>query len=345
MIRPKVNITFKKLDGTEIAFNFCHSIETDESYQHLTDTAKIVLPRTLKLDGQDLFAGSDPVFQVGDKVTIEMGYHPNLRTIFTGYIKNVSPRLPLVIDCEDQMYLLKQYTVSYPDKYSEIHTGKNGRHLKRPKIISENITLKQLMNNIIADDIDFNILDDMPLGQFRAKNATPVMVLDKLKDEYGLFSYFRNGILQVGFANDASDTREETFDMEKVVINADDLEYQTADQVKIKVKAISMDANNNKTEVEVGDPDGEQKTIHKFNMSKAELTKVAEKWLSEFKYSGFKGELETFGEPYLRHGDRCKIISTKLPERNGTYLVKSVKRRLSVDGGYRQFFTLGERVA
>jgi hypothetical protein len=344
MDRPIHNITFTKAVGTEVSFNFCNSFETDESYEHLTDTAKIIVPRKLSMDGIDLFSGTNPVFKRGDQVKIEAGYYPNKRVIFNGYISKIHAKIPVEIECEDRMFLLKEYTVSYPDKYSTIYLGKNGRHLKRPKIISANISLKELMDNIIADDIEYRVLDDIKLGQFRVQNATPAQVLDKLKSEYGLFSYFVDGVLTVGFANDASDTIEEEFEMERVIINSDDLEYQIEEDVKLKVKAVSMMPDNAKIEVEVGDSDGEQKTIHKYNLNEADLRKVALKWLEEFKYTGFIGNLETFGEPYLRHGDRCRIVSKKLPERNGSYLITSVKRKLSVDGGYRQIFSLGTKV-
>lgn len=341
MLRPVVYITFTKADGSSLSFNFCHSFETNESYEHLTDTAKIIVPRKLALKGSDLFSGVNPYFKRGDNVKIEAGYLPKMRTVFEGYIRTVSANIPIEIECEDQMYLLKQYTVNYPDKFSLIHTGKNGRHLKRPKVISANISLKELMDNIIADDIDYTLLDDIKLGQFRVSHATPAQVLEKLKDEYGLFSYFVDGILQIGFANNAAKTNEAEVHMEKTVINSDELDYQVKDDIKVKVKAISIMPDNSKIEVEVGDPDGEQKTIHKYNLNEADLKKVAQKWVDEFKYTGFKGELETFGEPCLKHGDRLKITSTKLPERNGVYLIKGVKRKFSVDGGYRQFFSLG----
>lgn len=345
MLRAILNITFSKAVDEDLTFNFCNSIETDESYENLTDTAKIILPYKLSMKGLDIFTGSNPVFKRGDRVSISTGYYPNLVNIFNGYIRHVGTNTPIEIDCEDEMYLLKQYTVTYPSKTSSIYLGKNGRHLKRPKTISENITLQQLMDNIIADDIDFKVIDDIALGQFRVSNATPAMVLDKLKSEYGLFSYFKNGILQVGFANNASETNEATLEMEKQVINSEELEYQIEDEIKIKCKAVSIMPDNTKIEIEVGDEDGEQKTLHKYNLNETDLRTVAQKWINEFKYTGFKGDLETLGEPYFKHGDRVKIVSKKLPERNGTYLIKRVKRKLTPSGGVRQIFTLGVKVA
>lgn len=344
MLRPRCNITFTKKDGTEIAFNFCNAFEISESYENLTDTAKIIVPQKLDLEGVNLFAGANPVFIRGDKVKIEAGYYPNSQLLFSGYINKIHAKIPIEIECEDEMFLLKQYTVNYPSKVGLITRSKRGKLLKHPKVIPFNVKLDELLDYMLPDT-PYKAIDNIDLGSFRAKNATPAQVLDKLKSEYGLFSYFVNGTLQVGFANDASNTNEADIQMEQAVINADDLEYRTADQVKIKVKAISMMPDNSKIEVEVGDPDGDQRTIHKYNLNEADLKKVAEKWLKEYKYTGFVGDLLTFGEPYLTHGDRVKITSKKLPERDGTYLVKGVKRSFTVSGGYRQSLTLGVKIA
>lgn len=326
MLQCQCKITVENNDKI-VVFDFVNSIEINTSYENLTDTCKIVVPRKITFDGQNLFAEPSPLFKRGDKVKVEIGYVPNLEVVFEGYLSKIGSGLPTELECEDAMFLLKQYRVTYPK-------GGNG---------ASNVMLKDLMDNIIKG-ISFSVIDNINLGSFRVSDATPSMVLDKLKSEYGLFSYIRNGELYVGFANDASNTDEAEFVMEEVVINAEDLEYQTEDSVKIRVKAISIKDDNSKIEVEAGDADGEQKTIHKYNMSEADLKQVAEKYVKEFKYTGFVGELETFGEPIMKHGDRCKLTSTKLPERNGVYLIKGVKRVYGVDKGNHQIFKLGAKV-
>ncbi len=344
MLRPKFKITFTKKDGTELAFNFCTAFEIREGYEDLTNTAKIIVPQKLSLEGVSLFAGANPVFLRGDKVKIEGGYFPNSRLLFSGYITRVNANIPIEIECEDAAFLLKQTKVNYPSKVGLIERSKKGKLLKHPKVIPFKVFLEELLDYMLPD-IQFKVIDNINLGSFRAINATPAQVLDKLKSEYGLFSYFVGDVLNVGFANDASQTNEEEFVMEQVGINSNDLEYRIADEIKIKVKAISMMPDNSKIEVESGDPDGDQRTLHYYNLNKTDLQAIADKWVKEYKYSGFVGSLETFGEPYVTHGDRAKITSKKLPERNGTYLIKAVKRTLSVSGGYRQFIDLGVKIA
>lgn len=57
-------------------------------------------------------------------------------------------------------------------------------------------------------------------------------------------------------------------------------------------------------------------------------------------YNGYRGDVHTFGEPAINHGDIINLVSNKLPERNGKYLVKAVKITDGVDG-YFQTLTLG----
>jgi hypothetical protein len=263
------------------------------------------------------------------------------------------------------MYLLKQWTINYPKKIDLITKSKKGKLLIHPKEVPFTVKLKELLDYCLSDhDIEFDVIDNIDLGQRRFVNMTPAGVLDKLKSEYGLYSYFVDKVnkttgkvvidiktnkpvrvLHVGFANDAAITHESTFKMEEVIINSDTLEWSRAEDVRIQCSAISMFPDNTKSDpIIVGDPDGNQITIHKYNMSASALKLAAEEWIKENKYTGYRGDVETFGEPVMKHGDRVKIISTKLPERDGTFLIKKVKRIYSVDAGNHQIFTLGAKV-
>jgi hypothetical protein len=347
MLKCNCEIIVKAANNSRvISFDFVNKIEINSSYEDLTDTCNITIPRSIQFEGKNLFVGNDAIFKRGDRIEVKLGYEPNLESVFNGFIRNIGSGLPTVLECEDEMYRLKQFNITYPSKVDLITKNKKGKLLKHPKTIPFKVTLDELCDYMFTDkSIPYKIIDDIDLGAFRVTRATPAMVLDKLKSEYGLFSYFRDGFLYIGFANNATDTLEAEFKMEEVIIDSDSLEWQNEDEVKIKVVAISMDFSNTKIEVEAGDVDGDQKTIHKFKMTKAELQKVADAYVKEFKYTGFKGEVETFGEPIMRHGDRARITSTKLPERDGTYLIKRVKRVYGVNEGNHQIFTLGVKVA
>lgn len=366
MLQCQCNISItSKGTNRKVSFNFVHSIEIESSYENLTDTCKITLPRKLTFEGKKLFEGNDPIFKRGDNIEVQIGYVPNITTVFVGYIKNVGTNVPTVLECEDEMYLLKQWTVNYPKKIDLITKSKKGKLLIHPKEVPFTVKLKELLDYCLSDhDIEFDVIDNIDLGQRRFVNMTPAGVLDKLKSEYGLYSYFVDKVnkttgkvvidiktnkpvrvLHVGFANDAAITHESTFKMEEVIINSDTLEWSRAEDVRIQCSAISMFPDNTKSDpIIVGDPDGNQITIHKYNMNASALKFAAEEWIKENKYTGYRGDVETFGEPVMNHGDRVKLTSVKLPERDGTFLIKKVKRVYSVDAGNHQIFTLGAKV-
>ena len=322
MLRLQSKITFtSKTDGTEIVFDFVNEVEIETSYENLTDTAKITIPRKLNFDGKPIAVGVDSIFKRGDSVKIELGYFPDLRTVFDGYISKVNPKTPIVLECEDKMFILKTTIIS---KYSKT-----------------SVTLKNLLTDIIGDVVEFRTLLDVELGSFKVSNASVAKVLDTLKSDYGFYSYFVNGVLNVGLAADSSDTQTIEYKFEENIIDDSSLEYQRSEDMRLKVKAVSINSSDNsKIEVEVGDEDGSLKTFYTQNATQAALKVFADTKLSEWKYEGFSGSFTTFGEPYVRHGDTAKLISDKFPEKNGLYEVVSVKRLLGMDG-YKQDIELG----
>lgn len=353
MLRPRPYITIAS-DTATTQFKFVHRFEISKSYEQLTDTAHVILPRKVTQAGQNLFAGPSALFKRGDRITIEAGYYPNRETLFEGFIKYVSTNIPVQLECEDYMFLFKQFTITYPKTVQVRKLSKKGKPLKHPKIVSENITLKQLMDwifeegnfNDLLDEVTYEIVDNIKLGQFRATNATPAQVFEKLKDNYGLNTYMIGKKLYVGFANNAARTKTRSFKLEEVGINTNELDYQRAEDVRIKVKCIGMMPDNTKVEAEAGDDDGETRTYHFYNVSdQMMLQKMALERVNANKYTGYRGTFETFGEPNLTHGDIAELTSKIFPEKDGSYLVKAVKYVLGVEDGYRQFLELGNKVA
>jgi hypothetical protein len=66
-----------------------------------------------------------------------------------------------------------------------------------------------------------------------------------------------------------------------------DLTYQDAESVRLKAKAISMNADNTKTVVELDDPEGEQRTLTYYNVTKKELNEFATRDLERYRFSRF----------------------------------------------------------
>lgn len=307
-------------------FDFVNEIDINSSWDMVTDTATIIIPKKLSFQGKPIVAGSDSLFKRGDPVEIKLGYSDRLNTVFTGYISALKPKLPIEISCDDEMYLLKK------------------KIIKKKSYTS--VTLKNLLADIVGSTLPYETNFDMTLTNFRISNATVAQVLDEIRKTYGVVSFVREGKIYVGFAYLEKLRKTHKFDFQKNVVSSD-LEYRRLDDIKIKVKAISIitsDQKKKRIEIELGDADGETRTLNYYNKTEAELRRIASEELLKLKYEGYFGSFEAFGEPFVRHSDVVTIIDQKVPEREGSYLVKSVNYTFG-QGGYRQKIQLDRKIS
>jgi hypothetical protein len=313
MRRPTCNISVANFE-----FDFLTELEIVSSWKTLTDTGTLKIPSKIKRGGESLVAGNNNLFKRGDRIEIELGYYPNSARSFTGFVSAILPGSPLVLQIEDDAYLFKQenVTTSYKD-----------------------VTLKTLLTDLCP--IDF-VSVDANLGAFRISNANFAQVLAELKKTYGLVSWVRGSVLYCGLAYFPETSTAHELLFERDIIDSS-LEYMREDDVKIKVKAISIAGDNTKIEVEVGDPQGAQRTLTYYGLSESDLRDTAERELPKLKYEGYRGDFLTFGEPLINHGDTVILKNLKFPERDGEYLVDEVVKTQGMSG-FRQRVTLGAKV-
>lgn len=311
-------------------FDYTTDIEIESTWDMLTDTATMKIPRKFRFikDGEvveNVISGDDPLFKRGDACSFVIGYGEETAQRFEGYLTEISPRNPLEFSFQDAMYLLKQKTIS---KYSK-----------------KNVTLTSLLTDIMGDT-PFEVTQEFTIGKYVIKSATVAKVLEHLKKNYGVTSYFRDGTLYSGVAyrlKNIDELKIISIDMEQFVIDDSGLSYQRDDDQLIKVKAISIYPDNTRKEVVVGDSEGGEITQYFYDVSEADLTKYANEQLEKRKFTGFTGSFVTFVNPIVRHGDAVKLISTKRPDAQGIYLVKKVTTTSGIDGG-RQIIELDIKV-
>jgi len=303
----------------DFVFGYVSELETDSSWQNLTDTCTIRLPRKLQFAGKSV----KDLLRVGDAVTVQLGYDEELNTVFAGYLARIEPNIPLTLHCEDAMWLLKRNSVTFSLKEA---------------------TLAQVLAAALPAGVSMGEVAALQIGNFRASKMSAAKVLDTLKEQYGLVSYMKGGKLNCGFAygfSGLSPAEPKRFGLQENVASAN-LQYKLADDVRLKVKAISLKPDNTRTEVELGDEDGEQRTLHYYNLPEADLKKVAEADMQRLKYDGYKGSFTAFGAPLVAHGDVVALQDAEFAERNGSYYADRVKITFGA-GGYRQEIELGKK--
>ncbi len=314
-------ITFPAVrDREEIILRKPSEVRIRSSFKYLTDTATITMARGVKLFDKQRVR---EVFRAGDPVKIELGYNYDYITEFEGYIARVSDNIPIVIECEDEMWKLKQMPVNIS--------------LERVNLDS---FLKQIAPGyeVVADAID--------LGSVRFSNYTVARVLEKLSQSpYGLLSYFQDGKLICGqYYADDTDAPDVPVHLERDVAT-NNLSFRHANDIRIKVIAVGTLRNGSKIDVTVGDEDGEirQLTYYPVDQSTT-LKQFAEESYKKYKTDRFEGSLALFGTPYIRHGMKVDLTSQMYPERNGRYYVEATETGVFANANYRRVLTLGHKV-
>ncbi len=349
-------------------FDFVTNIEIVSSWDLLTDTCKIEIPKNVQFKrfGEiltDFIGGDNPIFDRGDQVIVKLGYDGFLKTVFMGRVSDVNAQNPLIISCEDEMYQLKQSFISSDIKL-------------------EDTTLKRLIEKMFDEQVSFppleedRVIADIEIGDFIAKNTTVSQVLSYLRKKLGIVSYFRASYDLSGNAapvfvsglpystedNQSAEIKKDDFtgklsyrsngiNAEKTVnfgfgqniIEDRNLTFKRADDQNILVIGRSKQKDNSLLSYDAGDRGGDVTRINYPYLSKDELQKFVETRLLMSKYDGFSGSFSAFLEPIVRHGESVNMINNDVPEKDGLYLVKSVMTKFGINGG-RQIITLGGKL-
>ena len=298
--------------------DFVTGVEITRDTEKLTDICKITLPKKIKWDGEN----EVPVKR-GDAVKVWLGYDDRNELAFAGYVKEVGFKTPVVLECEDEMFKLK--------------------HMAAIKKAYKSTTLEQLLKDQGLTDV--KVMGEQTLGAYRVTADTVASLLGKLQ-ESGIRSFFRcedgKPVLYSGVIFERGTVVSQVFATGVNIINDQSLEQQKADTMRLNVKAVSILPNNKKIKVEVGDADGERRTITTYNKTESQLKAWAEQEIKRLKRDGLKGSLTTFGYKLV---DKLDTVGVKIDGTPmGVYQVKKNVIKYG-SGGYRQEVTLGLRAA
>ena len=287
--------------GGKFRFKGVVDCEVVSSWENLTDTAQLTIPKRIEWDGENVFTGANPIIKKDTPLSIAFGLDGVNVDWFKGYVTQIHSGVPIVLDCQDEMWLLKkgEVTKSY-----------------------EKVSLKQLLKDILPKSIKYEVVADYDIGQWRITKATPAQILEKLNKEYFIRFWFRSGVLYCGLA--IIPKLQKTHKIKYIIRHQ--LEYIRKDDVKLLLKGIIMMPDNKRVEVEVGDKDGETRTYHKYNISESDMKKFLTEELQTLKYDGYRGSFETFIVPNIQHGDIIILPKIYDLEHDGKYIVKKVTK-------------------
>lgn len=303
-----------KAMGSEITignyvFEYVHRVNVESTWQKVGDTCIIELPN---VRGQ-----LDKDIKPGQEVIVRLGYDGLLVEEFRGYVVRVSPTAPLKIECADEIWQLRQETVSMSWK---------------------SVKLKDLLAYLTPGAM-LDSVPDMTLAPFRLDKVTRAAALESIRSSYGLAVYFRGPQLFVGLPYTEQGVPENRYHFQQNCL-VGSLAYRRKEDVKVKVTAISLKPDNTRITVDLGDKDGEVHTLHFYNLTEAELKQQGTEKLARLKFDGYSGSFSGFGQPNPLHSSVVHLADDTYPERGGSYYVDKVVTSYS-QSGYRREITLG----
>lgn len=310
-------------DGVEessYAFNAVHEIEITKSVDELSDTAVIKLPTQFKIKQNGAQKFTEKALQVGDKVTITLGYEGKISNVeFVGYIKKISPKTPLEIHCEDAMWMLRRKNISESWK--------------------EKVKLEVVLNKIVEGT---SIVLNEPVMDFELEkwiiNENGAQALEKLKKDFGFTSFITDeGKLHCGLKELTNIGQVATYDLNYNLVE-NNLEYKAKEDRKIMVKYTYINPKTNeRTVVEDGDKDGEQRTYTTSTVSnEAQLKELVKVELEKLRFDGYNGDVTSFLIPYATRGMKAVLVDKEHTDREGSYFINKVVTSFGMSGARRK---------
>ena len=330
--------------GNLPVFNYADEVEITSTWRNLLDTCSITLPRKIA-NGYWNQSGVrlDTVVTRGMPVTVQLGYGGHTlpaggsgdvdtyTTVFNGYVSGVHPGIPVKIDCEDNMFVLKNTSVA-------------------PKVFANNPTLNQILAYCgLSNYFPYQTLGVTTIGNFVIDRSmgTILRVLHELKEKYHIYSFLRtiNGVdtVIVGQPYDASGNAPvQILEFGQNLVDYGTLKYMDANDIKIELQAVAKKYDGSELTVTIGDSGGDHFTWYtqQDTLDAAALKAMAQRRIAYYKYTGYRGDVNAYGLPTLHHGDIASLIDPDWKDRNGEYFLDEVKTKWGKEG-FRQHGKLG----
>lgn len=291
-----------------------HEVKIKRSIHLIGATASVKVPVTsvLRQEGAPpAYVETAQAIKVGDPVDIRLGYDGQYKTEFRGYVKQLNLQTPLEIICEDEFYTTRRRNVTLQGK----------------------TTLAAVLK---ACGLTVGYATTLTLGAFPVDNKPAAWVLGKLQTEYGLAIWF--DLEGRVYACEPYKVIGETvkYRLRYNVVKDDDLKYQRAEDVKLKIKAICIYKDGAKVEATIGPKDGTEKKLYFYDVAdQNELAALAAAELKRYSYDGYSGKITTFLQPYAAPCMVAEIEDEVYHQRDGRYYIESVETTYGTNGARR----------
>lgn len=303
-----------------LAFSAIHEVEINKSVEELSDTAVIKLPTRFKIRQNNETKYTEEAIAVGDKVSIMLSYKGQYSgTEFVGFVKKISPKIPLEIHCEDKMWLLRRKNINKS---------------------WQKTTLKEILQEVVKGtpiELDEKNIPNINLDKWVIKNANGCQVLESIKKQLCMTVFLNDdGKLYCGLQQGTNIGQSVVYDLNYNLVE-NNLEFKAKEDRRIKVKYKYKAKDNKETSVEVGDADGEQREFYTSVVSdEKKLTEMATAEIEKLKYDGFDGDVTSFLIPFATRGMKAVIKDKEHLNREANYFIKKVVTTFGTGGARRK---------
>jgi hypothetical protein len=329
------NISIRITIANNLQFTVCQSIRIESSVQALSDTAKIELPRefrnavdavgkTINISGKSIL----DLMKRGDSVKIELGYDGDLEIEFEGYVTKIGAEMPLILECEDEMFQLKKA----PRVTKFVKSGK----------------LIDILKAVLPSKYSIECNGDYSIGKWLIEDATPYNVLEELREKAGIRAYFKTPTtLAVGMVVDFKAEKVHKFNFSENVRRGSNLKFEQKESKPIFLTVESKQSNGTILKLSKGEKGGDEKTVKLWpNMTKSELEVWADKQQTSVSYDGFEGTLDGWCYPRTKPGHAAHLYRPYYKDRHqdGRYFIESVIIDVNGTDGIKRANTLSYKL-
>jgi hypothetical protein len=325
-----------------LRFSGVHEVRVDRSIHSYADRAIIRVPRLARIaKGKRAMPGlvatanllNDYVTE-NVPVTIKLGYNGQLRTEFEGFVKNKGIGMPLEIECEGYLRLLRKKTIA--------------RNYKKT-------TAKELLQDATAGTgIDVVCPVDVPLVGIDAVDAPATKLIDHIKrcsDNTLSVFFIEPKKIWCGLVYTPYLAGTEVFNLPTVAyrlgyncIQDNGLRLRVVDDpVQIIINGQLVNGDPVRTESKNKTAARKVKRLLNNVPDSNVLKQFAQEGEHQKNYSGYEGSLTAFLQPYCLPGYTASVVDTAHPERSGKYVIESTSVTFGVNGARRRV-ELGPKV-
>jgi len=319
----------------DLRFSGVSEVSVSRSIHSIMETAIIKVPSVARITKKGKVLPGNVVtgnlFSAGDPVIIKLGYYPQLRTEFKGFIVKCKTGMPLEIECEGYSYLLKRNNAN---AFYE--------HITVKALLEQAVTLPGKESIRVVCDIN------MELSNIRLQNANGYTVItDIAKYTDGCLTCFFTdpqtlwcGLIYTAWANGRNSLQaggtnyrqgyntlnENSLVVKNVKDNPIEVTYQNKLPNGNMIRQTS-DAFTNATK--------KHSKILSNITDEAMLKTLANEKAYMLNYTGYEGNMTTFLDPYITAGSIADITDRRYPDRDGKYLVEGTQTTYGIKGARR----------